>query len=315
MKVLVTGATGYVGFYVMQALINAGHEVVGLTRNGKRSRTASGIDLGVHPRAEYRAGNVADGAGLREAMQGVQAVVHLVGIIAEKGNQTFQRVHVDGTRNLIDAANAAGIRRYVQMSALGAGPQATSGYSSSKYQAEQLVHQSGLDWTIFRPSLIFGRGDDFFGRVLKNLVSQGPVVPQIGDGSFPFRPVWVGDVASAFAQAVGNPATVGQTYDLVGPREYTFKQLLELEMQTLGMKKPLIPVPLAVMDIMVPLMNLVPAIAPITKDQYAMLKAGNTADPTPMNAAFKLEWRELERVLPEVLGKSGSSGAGKAASA
>jgi NADH dehydrogenase len=86
-------------------------------------------------------------------------------------------------------------------------------------------------------------------------------------------------------------------------------------MQTLGMKKPLIPVPLAVMDIMVPLMNLVPAIAPITKDQYAMLKAGNTADPTPMNAAFKLEWRELERVLPEVLGKSGSSGAGKAASA
>lgn len=314
MKVLVTGATGYVGHWVCEALVQAGHSVVGLSRDGQTSKAASGVNLALNPKVEYRAGDVASGAGLTEAMRGVEAVVHLVGIIAEKGAQSFERVHVGGTRNVLAAAKAAGVKRHLQMSALGAGPQATSGYSSSKYAAEQLVQSSGLEWTIFRPSLVFGQGDDFFGRVLKNLVSSGPIVPQIGDGSFPFRPVWVGDVAAAFTQALTNPATIGKTFDLVGPKEYTFKQLLELEMGVLGLKKPMIPVPIFVMDVMVPLMNLVPAIAPITKDQYAMLKAGNTADPSPMRAAFRLEWRDLERTLPEVLGQA-ASGSSKAASA
>lgn len=314
MKVLVTGATGYVGHWVCEALVQAGHSVVGLSRDGQTSKAASGVNLALNPKVEYRAGDVASGAGLTEAMRGVEAVVHLVGIIAQKGAQSFERVHVGGTRNVLAAAKAAGVKRHLQMSALGAGPQATSGYSSSKYAAEQLVQSSGLEWTIFRPSLVFGQGDDFFGRVLKNLVSSGPIVPQIGDGSFPFRPVWVGDVAAAFTQALTNPATIGKTFDLVGPKEYTFKQLLELEMGVLGLKKPMIPVPIFVMDVMVPLMNLVPAIAPITKDQYAMLKAGNTADPSPMRAAFRLEWRDLERTLPEVLGQA-ASGSSKAASA
>jgi NADH dehydrogenase len=304
MKVLVTGATGYVGHSVCEALVQAGHSVVGLSRDGQKSKAASGVTLALNPKVEYRAGDVASGTGLTDAMKGVEAVVHLVGIIAEKGEQTFDRVHVGGTRNVLEAAKAAGVKRHLQMSALGAGPQAASGYSSTKYQAEQLVQASTLEWTIFRPSLVFGKGDDFFGRVLKNLVSSGPIVPQIGDGSFPFRPVWVGDVAAAFVQALTTPATVGKVYDLVGPKEYTFKQLLDLEMDVLGMKKPMIPVPIFVMDVMVPLMSLVPSIAPITKDQYAMLKAGNTADPSPMKAAFTLEWRELEQMLPEVLGKS-----------
>jgi uncharacterized protein YbjT (DUF2867 family) len=303
MKVLVTGATGYVGNSVCEALVEAGHSVVGLSRDGQKSKTASGVSLALNAKVEYRAGDVASGAGLADAMRGAEAVVHLVGIIAEKGQQTFSRVHVGGTRNVLEAAKSAGVKRYLQMSALGAGPQATSGYSSTKYAAEQLVQASTLEWTIFRPSLVFGKGDDFFGRVLKNLVSSGPIVPQIGDGSFPFRPVWVGDVAAAFAQALLSPATVGKVYDLVGPKEYSFKRLLDLEMGVLGMKKPMIPVPIFVMDVMVPLMNLVPAIAPITKDQYAMLKAGNTADPSQMKAAFRLEWRDLERTLPEILGK------------
>ena len=308
MNVLVTGATGYVGYHVTQALAAAGHKVVALSRNGQGSHTASGTDLGVHTGVEYRAGDVASGSGLADAMRGMDAVIHLVGIIAERGEQTFERVHVGGTRNVLEAANKAGIKRYLHMSALGASADAVSGYSSSKFRAEELVRASGLPYTIFRPSLIFGRGDDFFGRVLRNLVSQAPIVPQIGDGSFPFRPVWVGDVASAFTQALEKAPTIGQTYDLVGPKQYTFKELLQLVTQTLGMKKPFVPVPIFIMDIMVPLMNLVPAIAPITKDQYAMLKAGNTADHAPMKAAFNLEWRELERELPGILGKAGGMG-------
>jgi uncharacterized protein YbjT (DUF2867 family) len=309
MKVLVTGATGYVGFYVIKELLEAGHHVVGLARSIGGSKTASGVSLGLHSSATYLVGDVITGTGVNEAMTGVDAVIHLVGIIAEKGLQTFEKVHVEGTRNVLEAAKKAGIKRFVQMSALGAGPTAVSGYSSSKYRAEELVRSSGLAWTIMRPSLVFGRGDDFFGRVLKNLVSQTPIVPQIGDGSFPFRPIWAGDVARAFAQSLEKSATISQVFDLVGPKEFSFKELLDLEMNALGFKKIKIPVPVPIMDIMVPLMNLVPAIAPITKDQYAMLKAGNSADPAPMKAMFNLEWREIERELPVILGKSAGAGA------
>ena len=133
---------------------------------------------------------------------------------------------------------------------------------------------------------------------------QARRLPQIGDGLFPFRPVWVGDVAQCFAQALSNPATIGQTFDLVGPKEYTFRQLLDLEMDALGGRKPVVPAPIFLMDIAVPLMQVLGPLAPITTDQYAMLKAGNTADPSKMLQTFTLEGRSLEVELPKVLGKA-----------
>ncbi len=310
MKVLVTGSTGYVGHYVVKALLEAGHSVVSVSRDAAKSKTASGAKLEIFKNVEYRQADIGNiradvggGNGLKEAMNGVDAVLHLVGIIAEKGLQTFARVHVDGTRNVLEAAKAAGVKRYLHMSALGASSNAVSGYSSSKFQAEELVRASNLDWTIFRPSLVFGVGDDFFGHVLKNLVSQAPIVPQIGDGMFLFRPIWVGDVAQCFVQALAKPETSAKIFDLVGPKEFTFKELSALMQTVLGIKKPVVAVPLPIMDIMVPLMNIVPAIAPITKDQYAMMKAGNTGNPDIMNQNFKLEHRKLETELPVILGK------------
>ena len=303
MNVLVTGATGYVGNYVVKVLLEGGHAVTAVSRNGAKSSTASGKDLGTITGVKYVAADIGSGAGVLDAMRGCDAVVNLVGIIAQRGEQTFQRVHVDGTRHLIEAAESLGIKRFVQMSALGAAAGAASRYSATKFEAEELLRKSDLEWTIFRPSLIFGVGDDFFGRVLKNLVAT-PIVPQIGDGLFPFRPVWVGDVAQCFAQALINPATIGQIYDLVGPKEYTFRQLLDLEMDTLGSRKPVVPAPIFLMDIAVPLMQVLGPLAPITSDQYAMLKAGNTADPAKMQQTFRLEGRSLEAELPKVLGKA-----------
>jgi uncharacterized protein YbjT (DUF2867 family) len=301
LKITVTGATGYVGHHVIRELLERGHIVTALSRSGVKSSTASGKTLATFENVKYIGGDVSTGRNLEQAFAGADVVIHLVGIIIEHKDQTFANVHLGGTKNVLEAAKKAGVKRYLHMSALGAAANAVSGYSSSKFMAEELVRASGLEYTIFRPSLIFGEGDDFFGRVLKNLVSSAPIVPQIGDGSFPFRPVWVGDVAKCFAQALDIPSSIGQVFDLVGGQEFSFKELLHLEMNALGVKKPLVPVPVFLMDIAVPLMQILGSLAPITTHQYAMLKAGNTADPSEVNATFKLENRSLETELPKLL--------------
>lgn len=291
MKILVTGASGFVGKAIVAELVRRGHTVAAGSRRGEGLPGAPGVTL-----------DVTDPASVLRAVAGAEpdALVHLVGIIAEEGTQTFARVHLEGTRHVLAAAPRP--VRYLHMSALGADEASASGYSRSKAQAEALVRGSGLDWTIFRPSLIFGPGDDFFGRVLRDLVSTAPVVPQIGDGKFPFRPVSVEDVALAFAEALERPETVGQTYELTGPQEYTFRELLELELGALGKRKPIVPVPLPLMDLMVPAMGVLPK-PPITRDQYAMLKAGNTAPPERARDAFGLPMRRLPDALPGILGR------------
>lgn len=291
MRVLVSGATGFVGKRVVQDLLSAGHVVFAASREGKPVPGATALKL-----------DVTNPSSCVSAVQAAQpeAVVHLVGIIREKGTQTFERVQHGGTQNLLEAAGS--LRpRWLQMSALGAREGTSSGYFTSKAQAEGRVKTSSLDYTIFQPSLIFGEGDDFFGKVLKNLVSVAPIVPVIGHGLFPFRPVWVGDVSKAFVTALEVPQSVGKTYLLTGPKEYTFKQLLSLELETLNKRKPLVHVPLWAMNLVVPLMQMLPN-PPITKDQYAMLLDGNTGDPAPARDTFGLHMEPLENWLPRILG-------------
>ena len=270
-----------------------GQTVFAVSRQGQDVATAKGIAADVTD-----LGSVQRAVGEAHAAGAIGAVVNLVGIITEKGTQTFQAVHVDATRNVL--ASTPRDARYLHMSALGADPASPSGYSRSKGEAENLVRQSGLAWSIFRPSLIFGLGDDFFGNTLKQLVSLPPVVPQIGDGLFPFRPVSIADVATAFAEALSLPQAVSQTYTLTGPQEYTFRQLLELELEAVGKDKPIIPIPLFLMNLAVPLMGLLPN-PPITKDQYLMLKAGNTGDPEPARTALNLPMQRLEDHLSEIV--------------
>lgn len=289
MKILVTGGTGFVGQAIVGELVARGHAVWAGSREGKEGGAGQPIRL-----------DVTDPASVLNAVAQTDpdAVVHLVGIIAEKGAQTFQTVHVDGTRHVLAAVPRGA--RYVHMSALGADVDSASGYSASKGRAETLVRESGLRYTIFEPSLIFGVGDDFFGRVLRELVSAAPIVPQIGDGTFPFRPVSVQDVAQAFAGAAETDTGLNETYALTGPEEYTFRQLLELELDALDKKKPIVPVPIVLMNLAVPLMNLLPN-PPITKDQYAMLKEGNTAPNEPARTVFNLPMLKLPDHLPQIV--------------
>ncbi len=291
MKVLIVGGSGYVGTHLARHLLEQGHQVTVASRRGE------GPLAGVR----YVMADAAKDEGLLEAAQGQEALIYLVGIIRERGDQTFRQAHVEGVRHSLAAARAAGIRRFVHMSALGTARGTGSRYYETKAEGEELVQASGLDWTILRPSLIFGQGDEFFGGILKGLVTAPiPFIPQIGDGSFVFRPIWVGDVSLAFEQALSRPNTFYRSYNLVGPKEYTLRELLLLVRDTLGSQKPLLPIPLALMDLVVPLISPLP-FSPITLDQYLQLKMGNTADPSHMRNAFSLVERSLEVELPGIL--------------
>ncbi|GIW37296.1 MAG: NADH(P)-binding protein [Meiothermus sp.] len=291
MKVLIVGGSGYVGSHLARHLLEQGHQVTVASRRGE------GPLAGVR----YVMADAAKDEGLQQAAQGQEALIYLVGIIRERGDQTFRQAHVEGVRHSLAAARWRVSSRFVHMSALGTARGTGSRYYETKAEGEELVQASGLDWTILRPSLIFGQGDEFFGGILKGLVTAPiPFIPQIGDGSFVFRPIWVGDVARAFEQALSRPHTFYRSYNLVGPKEYTFRELLLLVRDTLGSRKPLLPIPLALMDLVVPLISPLP-FSPITLDQYLQLKMGNTADPVYMRNAFSLLERTLEVELPGIL--------------
>lgn len=284
MRVFVVGGTGFVGRALVAFLLERGHTPVVLARRPR--------DL--PPGAVFLRGDIT-----REVpdLRGMEAAIYLAGIIRE-GEETFRAVHVEGVRNLLAGMRRAGVGRLLHMSALGARRGTRSRYYETKAEGEELVRGSGLSYAIFRPSLIFGPGDEFFGKVLKGLVCNPlPFVPLLGDGGFPFRPVYVGDVAEAFVRAL--EGGLEGSFDLVGPKEYAFRELLALVMRVVGRPKPFLPIPLFLLDLLVPLLSLLP-FAPLTQDQYVMLKEGNTA-PFPPPADLLPRLTPLEEVLPGYL--------------
>jgi NADH dehydrogenase len=292
----VTGATGFVGHALLQRLCAAGHVVRCLVRRGSEADLRG---LGAIARIE---GDVLTRRGLDEGMAGCDAVVHLVGIIREHraSGVTFERVHVEGTQNVLDAARAAGVARYLHMSALGTRPGAVSRYHRTKWAAEEAVRGSGLGWTIFRPSIIYGRGDGLV-TMLAAMVRRLPVVPVIGSGSQRMQPVAVEQVAAGFAGALDAPASIKRTYEVGGPNPVTMLELLDLIGRALGRHRVRkIHVPLGLMRPMARVFHRLPGF-PITPDQLLMLGQDNVCDPRPFHDAFDLEPIPLVQGLERLL--------------
>lgn len=284
MKVFLTGGTGFVGSEVLRQLVAAGHEVRALVRGGSEDK------LAVRDGVEIRHGDATDAATLAGVLAGCDAVIHLVGIIREFPGKgvTFERLHVEATGNVLAAARDQGVRRYLHMSANGTGPAGTTGYHRTKWQAEGLVRTSGLDWTIFRPSLIFGKGGEFV-TMLADLIRKLPVVPVIGDGQYRMQPVAVGQVAESFVRALGLPETVGQTYQLGGGESYSYDEILDLTGRAIGREHVTkAHQPLFMVKPMIRLMENSDHF-PITSDQLEMLLAGNVCDTTGWVAAFGIK--------------------------
>jgi uncharacterized protein YbjT (DUF2867 family) len=285
--VLITGGTGFVGRRIAARLLRQGDDVRILAR--------APADV---PGAEVIRGDVTERDSLSEGFEGCRAVVHLVGIIREVGRATFERAHVHGTAHVIEACKAAGVSRLIHMSALGVRPQAPTGYYRSKWKAEELVRASGLSFTIFRPSVIFGPGSGFL-REIRGLVEKAPVLPIIGRGTSLLQPVWVEDVATCFAKAIGMDRTAGHTYELGGPETYGFEQLLDLVAAADGIEKPKIHLPVWVIRPVSAIMSRLSSRFPLTPDQLTMLLEDNVCDITEMRRTFSVEPAALTKHLSD----------------
>jgi len=287
MRLLITGATGFVGREVLRQARAAGHELRVLVRDPTSpSARATGAEFG----AELRAGNVLDAATLTDVARDCDAVIHLVGIISEYGRQTFEQVHVRATEHVLAATQAAGVRRYVQMSALGTRPGAGSRYHQTKWAAEEAVRASGLAWTILRPSLIFGP-EDHFVNLFARLSRWSPVLPVMGPGTALLQPVAVEEVAACFVRAVAEPRAVTGSFDVCGPDRFTLPEILREILAALGRRRWLLRVPLSVARVQAALLEklfplLLQKASPLNRDQLLMLLEDNVGNPEPANTLF-----------------------------
>ncbi|MEK6643989.1 MAG: complex I NDUFA9 subunit family protein [Planctomycetota bacterium] len=315
-RVVVTGATGFVGRYVVRELVVRGHQPVCIARDIERL-SAQTRDLGAG-RVQAVAGGLSDPRALATACEGADAVIHLVGVIFEKPmiGQTFHRVHVEGTQRVVEAAKSAGVRRIVHMSALGARLNAPSEYHRTKAMAEGIVCESGLDYTIFRPSIIHGPDGEFM-RMMRTFVcdmmvpsigfipTPFPVIPYFGDGQARLQPVSVKDVAQCFVAALSEPATIGKAFDLGGPEAVTWKELYRICRATIpGAKawKPIVGQPVWAAKLLaatVMKLPILPAILRFNSGQVDMSQEDSVCDSAPVERALGLRLRDFRKELAD----------------
>lgn len=299
--ILVTGATGHVGSEILRRASRRGWRTRGLARHPDRAEP-----LGRLPHVELFRGDVAVPDDLDEAMEGVDAVIHLVGIIHER-RQSFEAAHVAGTRNVLEAMGRAGVSRLAHMSALGvlAGRDATD-YFRTKWEAEEAVRAAGVAATIFRPSVIFGPDDDFTNR-LATILRFSPVIALPGGGRQRMQPVWVGDVAECFLQAARTDATPRPVYDVVGPEILTVAAMTRTIADAMGRaRRPVVPVPTALASIGAAAMEALPIDPPVTRAQLKMLELESVSDDEAVRALtrdFEIEHARLAEKAPEWLGR------------
>lgn len=265
MKIAVLGGTGFVGRALLARLAAEGHALTVLSRNPHAH-----LDRLLPPGTRVVCGDVYDPEFLKARFQGQDAVVNLVGILNERGDngRGFQRAHVGLTKLVVAACQLAGVRRLLQMSSLNAG-RGESFYLKSRGEAEAVVKASGLDWTIFQPSVIFGPGDGFFCRFAA-LLKLSPVLPLARAGTR-FAPVFVGDVVEAMRRSLHDRRTVGQVYELYGPEVFTLGELVRLTARQLGLKRLVLPLPDALGRLQGLLFDFVPG-KPFSSDNFRSLK-------------------------------------------
>jgi len=299
--VSVFGGAGFLGRCLVQRLVSEGSTVRVAVRHADRARSAlrsAGLD-----RVSVFAADVRDQATVGAALAGADAVVDAVSAYVETGGVTFEAVHEEGANTLAREAVAAGVVRFVLVSGIGADPESGSPYIRARGRGERVVQQAFPAATIVRPSAMFGPGDALFGTVA-HLARLLPVLPLIGGGRTRLQPVFVEDVAEAIARILADPGTAGQTYELAGPKVYTLRELFEITLSLMGIRRLLVPVPFAVAEVQARLFEFLPN-PPLTSGQVDLLKADNVASrDLPGLRELNILPKAIEAIVPTYLGRS-----------
>jgi NADH dehydrogenase len=305
----VFGGSGFIGRYVVTNLARDGWSVRVAVRRPDEAlflKTAGAIGQ-ITPVAT----NVRNRTSVTRAVAGADAVVNLVGILHEAGRQKFQAVQAEGARTIAEEAARAGVHHLVHISAIGADANSNSSYARTKAEGEAAVRQAFPKATILRPSIVFGAEDGFFNRFAR-MARLSPALPLIGGGKTRFQPVYVGDVAEAVVKAIEMPAAAGRTYELAGPKIYTFADLMRLMLHEIGRKRALVPLPFPIASLMGAIAqtatSAVNALVPIlpgpalTVDQVRLLKRDNVPSAgSPGLTDLGITPTSVEAIIPTYL--------------
>jgi NADH dehydrogenase len=269
--ITVFGGSGFIGRHLVRRLARQGWTI----RVAVRRPTGANFlkPMGDVGQITPVRASIGDPVAVQAAVSGARAVVNLVGILYERGARSFAAVHARGAHTVAAASGAAGVERLIHMSAIGADLHAEAEYARSKGAGEAAVKTAFPKATILRPSVVFGPEDDFFNRFAA-MARLSPILPLIGGGHTRFQPVYVGDVAEAIAACLVEPATAGKTYELGGPRIYSFKELMELLMAQIGRQRLLVPLPFALASFQALFLEKLP-VPPLTRDQVTLLRRDN----------------------------------------
>ncbi len=298
MRVLVTGATGYVGTRLREFLRNDGHDVRVLVRR----ESADAFRANVPPDAyDVVFGDIFETNTCLHACDGCDTVVHLVGIIREFPSRgiTFDELHRVATANIVDAARRTGVGRFVHMSALGAREDAVSVYHRTKRAAERIVEGSGLRWTIFRPSMIFAPGDEM-SRTIKDVLRK-PIVPLVDGGRALVQPIALDDVCRCMTRSLRMPETQGKIFELGGPDRLSYRELFEQAATTMGRKVRTVTVPAGMIRPAVALLQRFKSF-PLTIDQLTMLLEDNVCEIDPFVKTFNVQPASFREAIPGMFG-------------
>lgn len=289
MRVLVPGIAGFIGMRLLGHLLEAGHEVVGIVRSASEiQRLPSSVQV------RYLIGDVTDPEKLVLQLPSTfDACIYLPGLLREFPNKgiTFQKVHTDGVRNLLTICKERGAKRWLQMSALGVGRGYQAGYYRTKLEAEHLVQQSGLDWTIFRPSVVFSETFDpklNFVSELGDVLRKTPVMPVFGDGKYRLQPVSREVLTKAISDSLELPETFGKTFEIGGPDKLEYQDILKIIASALGKKRAFVHIPFGFMRSVASVLDTF-SFFPVTQDQLTMLENENIViDPNKEREFFEI---------------------------
>jgi len=294
LQIVILGATGFVGRVLVRRLQQDGHDITILSRN----LNAHLLRL-LPPTVKQVNADIYNLEKLQHSIQGADAIINLVGILNEKGDngRGFHHAHVQLTQTLIQACKNAGVNRLLQMSSLNAG-RGESYYLKSRGEAEQAVKQSGLAWTIFEPSVIFGIGDGLFTR-FGQLLKLAPIMP-LARAEAKFAPVYIGDVVQAFRQALSDKKTIGEVYELYGDEIFTLKQIVRMSAQQLGLKTIIVPLPDVLGRLQAMVFDFVPG-KPFSSDNFRSLLTDSVGG---VDGLYRLNIRptRVQEILPDILG-------------